>query len=231
MRAISEDRAQAARVAIKPELTVFEPDTARKPSPLLIALHGNASSVFWHKAHWQPAVKSGWLVALPQSSQVVGYDSHDQYAYSWNDEQIVDQEIGEHYAALKNQQSLVEDRIVVAGFSRGAGHAVRLALHGVIPARGFIAVCPGGPTSRDPELWNPIIETATRRDLRGYVIVGGQDHESLPERAGVGGETARGGLCGRNCRVRGDGARLPAGLQRSPAGDAGFYLRLKLFMR
>jgi predicted esterase len=175
LRAVSTARLAAAQAGVKPELTTFAPDPLPASLPLLVALHGNVSSVFWHKAHWLPAADRGWLVAMPQSSQLGGHDTHNEYAFSWDDEQIVDQETREHCAALKSRYSLDGERIVVAGFSRGAENAVRLAFQGVIPARGFIAVCPGGPYSLDPALWDSVLETAAGRDQRGYVIVGGQD--------------------------------------------------------
>jgi acetyl esterase/lipase len=135
-------------------------------------LHGNGSSVFWHTNHWQPAAAQGWLVALPQSSQLAGHDTIDQYAYSWDHEPTVDREIRDHYAALHGR--FAGDRVVVAGFSRGAENAVRLALQGVIPARGFIAVCPGGPYSQEPELWDAVIKAG--HSVRGWIIMGGKDH-------------------------------------------------------
>ena len=171
LRAISDERLKAAQATVKPELTTFDPPGASPTPPLLIALHGNASSVFWHQKHWQPAAAQGWLVALPQSSQLAGHDTNDQYAYNWDHEPTVDREIRTNYAALNGRFD--ENQIVVAGFSRGAENAVRLALQGVIPARGFIAVCPGGPYSQEPELWDAVI--AAGRPVRGWIIMGGKD--------------------------------------------------------
>jgi pimeloyl-ACP methyl ester carboxylesterase len=171
LHAISDERMKAAQASVKPELTTFEPPDTRQ-APLLMALHGNGSSVFWHTNHWQPAAAQGWLVALPQSSQLAGHDTIDQYAYSWDHEPTVDREIRDHYAALHGR--FAEDRVVVAGFSRGAENAVRLALQGVIPARGFIAVCPGGPYSQEPELWDAVIKAG--HSVRGWIIMGGKDH-------------------------------------------------------
>jgi dienelactone hydrolase len=172
LHAISDERMKAAQAAVKPELTTFEPPDT--PAPLLLALHGNSSSVFWHQDHWRPAADQGWLVALPQSSQLAGHDTQDQLAYNWDHEPTVDREIRDHYAALRGR--FTEDRVVIAGFSRGAENAVRLALQGVVPARGFIAVCPGGPYSQEPELWDAVIGAAAGRAVRGWVIMGGQDH-------------------------------------------------------
>jgi len=57
---------------------------------------------------------------------------------------------------------------------------VQLALAGDVPARGVIAVCPGGPLSRETDRWAPIIAQGQARqrrdrDLRFHVIVGRQD--------------------------------------------------------
>lgn len=176
LQAISRERLKAAQADARPDLFTFEPDAAEEPVPLLLALHGNSSSVFWHQDHWSPAAQAGWLVALPQSSQAGGLDSLDELAYSWDDEAVVDREMRKHLAALNAAHTLDPARIVVGGFSRGAENAIRLALTGEVAARGFIAVCPGGPYTGRPALWQPIIDAAKGRALHGIVIIGGMDH-------------------------------------------------------
>ncbi|MBN1562403.1 MAG: hypothetical protein JXA10_01080 [Anaerolineae bacterium] len=177
LQQLSNERLDAAKGRTTPELVTFVPDDSADPKPMLFALHGNGSNVFWHQDHWQPATANGWIVAMPQSSQLAGMDSHDNFAYSWDDEDIVDQEIETHLAALTANYPIDPARVVVGGFSRGAETAIRLVLTGKVAAQGFIAVCPGGPYSREPELWQPVVEAAkeAKRDVRGYVIIGGQD--------------------------------------------------------
>lgn len=167
----------AAQAKARPELLTILPEgyANDKPLPLLIALHGNFSSVRWHKDHWRDVANKGWLVGLPQSSQVFGLDSEGAVAYVWNDYDWAKREVSAHHAALTRAYPVDPERIVLGGFSRGAEMAIQLALSWAIPARGFIAVCPGGPNTTTPELWEPIVKLAKGRNLRGYVIMGGQD--------------------------------------------------------
>jgi dienelactone hydrolase len=175
LRPISDERRQQAQAQAKPELFTFAPGSSVGPLPVLLALHGNQSRVSWHQKHWQGVAEQGWLVALPQSSQVGGLDADRRLGFVWDDEPKTEREVCDHYAVLQTTQPIDGGRVVLGGFSRGAEMAARLALTGAIPARGFVAVCPGGPYSQAPDLWGPIIEQARGRDLRGYVIVGGQD--------------------------------------------------------
>jgi pimeloyl-ACP methyl ester carboxylesterase len=178
LRALSDQHMAAVQAEIRPALTTLVPDRAKKPLPLLLALHGNRSSVAWHRVHWLPAVEAGWLVALPQSSQVAGLDSIDQPSYSWNDEDIVDWEIGEHLQTLRDNYHYNPVRLVIGGFSRGAENAIRLALTGTTAARHFIAVCPGGPYTATPDLWTPIIQVGKTRAVQGTIITGGEDQSA-----------------------------------------------------
>jgi hypothetical protein len=180
LRALSDQNMAAVQESARPALSTLVPNGGKKPLPLLMVLHGNRSTVARHRAPWLPAVESGWLVALPQSSQLAGLDSIGQPAYSWNDDSIVDWEIGEHLGTLRQDYHFDAGRVVIGGFSRGAENAIRLVLTGQVDARGFIAVCPGGPYTGDPEHWTPIIEAGKKRGARGTIITGGQDHHSAP---------------------------------------------------
>ncbi|MBI5959581.1 MAG: hypothetical protein HY866_12645 [Chloroflexi bacterium] len=180
LHALSDQNMAAVQESARPALTTLVPDGGKKPLPLLMVLHGNRSSVAWHRAHWFPAVEAGWLAALPQSSQLAGLDSFDQPAYSWNDENIVDWEIREHLETLRQEYHYDTARVILAGFSRGGENVIRLALTGAIETRGFIAVCPGGPYTGNPEHWTPIIAAGKKRAVRGVIITGGQDHHSAP---------------------------------------------------
>ena len=171
LRAISLERRAAAQALARPELVVRLPgDKTPTPYPLLLALHGNNSNVSEQGDHWRPAALHGWLVGLAQSSQVGGPGQ-----FIWDDDATSDREISGHLGALQRAYPVDGARIVVGGFSMGAETAVRLALSGTVPARGFVAVAMGGPLTRKPEDWAPLIEAARGRDLRGYCVVGERD--------------------------------------------------------
>jgi predicted esterase len=165
----AEAQAQAA-----PALITLQPEggcqAGLQPCPLLLALHGNYGTAEGSVGFWRSAVSKGWLLALPQSSQVGRSDG-----YVWNDQDQAVREIQEHVATLCERHAVDPDRVVVAGFSRGGELAIWLALSGTIEARGFIAVGPGGPYMNEPDKWVPLIEAGQARGLRGYMIIGEQD--------------------------------------------------------
>ena len=50
-----------------------------------------------------------------------------------------------------------------------------LSLTGAIPTNGFVVIGPGGPLTDEPDSWQPIIDGAAGRELRGYIITGEKD--------------------------------------------------------
>ncbi len=169
LAARSEARCAVAQAEARPRLVTLQPQ-GRPPRggyPLLMALHGNTASAAGSAPFWQPAVSNGWLVALPQSSQMVGND-----AYVWDHHLLAVQEIEDHHRALREQHSLHPRRAVIGGFSMGGRLAVWMALQQTIPVRGFVAVAPWVP---EIESWMPLVEGAKGSGLRGTIIVGEND--------------------------------------------------------
>jgi predicted esterase len=179
LRALSKERLDVVLTTVHPELLTILPAEPRS-APLLIALHGNTSGIRWHQMYWRGAVSAGWLVALPQSSQLSGQDSEGNLAFSWDDEATNTRELTAHFAALQAAYTPDMGRVVLGGFSRGAEAAIQVALTGQIPAHSVIAVCAGGPLSREPERWEPIIAQGQGRGLHIHVIMGGQDERFVP---------------------------------------------------
>ena len=173
---ICRKRHAEAQAQAVPDLITLQPEgrcqAGLQPCPLLLALHGNHRTAENSLGFWRPAVSMpfGCLLALPKSSQVGSPDG-----YVWNDQDQAVREIQEHYATLGEQYAVAPDRVVVAGFSRGAELGIWLALSGTIEARGFIAVGPGGPYMNEPDRWVPLIEASQGRGLRGHLVVGEQD--------------------------------------------------------
>lgn len=171
---VSSGRQEDARAAAVPDALIFEPESAAQdphhPLPLLIALHGNNSSAEASSSYWRPATSKGWLLLLPQSTQVGGPDS-----FVWNDRDWTEGDIRYHYASVIERYQIDVHRTVLAGFSMGARWSIWLALSGSVPVTGFVAVAPFLP---DMERFAELIDTTKDRDLRGYFIVGGQDAES-----------------------------------------------------
>lgn len=161
-----KERHAQAQATAQPEMLVWTPEgPAQPPYPLLLAMHGRNGNGRETLNLWQDLSRLGWLVASVQSSQVVGSD-----LYVWDDEQRAVADILSMMVELRKQHPIDSERTVLAGFSQGAGLAMRLALKGLLPARGFIGVAPYLPNfdnlPQTPEAAAPV---------RGYLVTGGRD--------------------------------------------------------
>jgi len=163
-------RAQAMADAV-PVVKTLPPDPRFSPYPLLLALHGNNSSVEIQAKHWDLAVQHGWLLALPQSSQVFAPGT-----YTWNDWEWAQQEVCERYTTLCKTYPIDPQRVVLAGFSLGAGLALWLVLSGAIQAQGLILV---GPFLQDINDIIPFLEQHAPSGLRVYLVAGQRDRYCL----------------------------------------------------
>jgi predicted esterase len=175
---VKECKAQEIAVDVGPQLMLSEPDggcSPADPCPVLLALHGNGDNGQRALNGWRPVVEQGWLLAAAQSSQagMTGF-------FIWDDQETALHELATHYATLRDKQSIDPERVVIAGFSMGGETALRAALLGAIPVRGFILLGPGGPTIDTPEEWLPLIAGAKERGLRGYVFLGEKDN-TIPQ--------------------------------------------------
>lgn len=162
-----ERRAEAQKCAVPSRLTVAPSVPAGGRAPLLLALHGNNGTAGREVDHWRPLSTQGWVVALPQSSQVGGPDR-----YVWNDRDLAVREVQQHLAELKAEYPVDPGQVVVGGFSMGAGLSVYLGVSGALGARGFIAV---GPWLVDVAELRPRLEARAPKGLRGYIVVGDMD--------------------------------------------------------
>lgn len=182
---ISKTRQVAAQAKCGPALLTLLPPAqakATQPYPLLVALHGNNSNAAKSEAFWRPAIECGWLVALPQSSQLSTQGL--EAAYRWDNFGISIRETRAHDAGLRRAFDIDPQRTVVGGFSMGGRLAVWLALSQAIPARGLVAVGPylaGGPPDQEAPLpypldaWLPEIDAAKGRGIRAFLIIGDKD--------------------------------------------------------
>ncbi|HET9494018.1 MAG TPA: dienelactone hydrolase family protein [Chloroflexia bacterium] len=178
-RLAEESIKMSAAAYVGPQMEVVEPEGGclpMNPCPVVIALHGNGSNIQQTMRGWRPALDMGWALAALQSSQMSGPTT-----FIWDNQETALRELGEHYAALVSGHSVDPKRVVLAGFSMGGETALRAALTGTIPVKGFVLLGPGGPSINDsePEVWAPLIEKAAGRGLRGYVMFGEAD-DTIP---------------------------------------------------
>lgn len=160
----------------EPVLRVLTPAKVEE-SPLFVALHGNGSSANNTRPFWQPAVAQGWLVAMPQSSQLMWKGSS-----IWTEPETAKAEVLPMLETLRAEHSYDPNRVVVAGHSMGGETAMWLAITGAIHSRGFVAIGPGGPLCDEPETWRPILEAQATTGLRGYIIIGDADNLILQDK-------------------------------------------------
>lgn len=165
--AVSRERHEKIEAETGPKLLTLLPEQQATTYPLLIALHGNNGNAQRTAPHWQPIVKRGWILAVPQSSQIYMPES-----YIWNDREKATREVLAHYTALTGEYPVDKDDVILGGFSMGAGLSIRLSMSGAINARGFIAV---GPYVPDVDSLTPFLEQSKARGLRGVILVGERD--------------------------------------------------------
>jgi predicted esterase len=160
----------AAQAHARSELRVFAPegDAPERGWPVLVALHGNNSDLAETAAYWQAAVRAGWLLALPQSSEI----GVTPGVFVWNDGQRAAAELDRRLIEVRASFPTDGVRTVIAGFSMGARQALELVLGGRVPAAGVIAI---GAWLPDPERLAETVRPDVVRGVRTYVIVGTRD--------------------------------------------------------
>src|SRR5215510_6115137 len=119
---LSEEMHQQAEANTKPNLAVHEPEGSG-PFPLLVSLSPRGSTPELDYRDWAPAIHLGWVLALPQSSQLASPRS-----FVWDDREKALSEIVGHVETLIKEYPVDADRIVVAGFSQGATRAIELVM-------------------------------------------------------------------------------------------------------
>jgi predicted esterase len=154
----------------RPALEVLVPTTARPASgyPVLLALHGNGSNVARTHPYWKSAADVGWLVALPQSSEI----GTSPDAYTWNDRDRTLAELERHREDLLGQGLCDEDAVVLAGFSMGGLQALALTLTRRFHASGVLSVGAYLPHIRE---FSPLISSGNAAGMRFCIVVGAKD--------------------------------------------------------
>lgn len=157
----------------RPGLLVEQPAEQATELPLLIAFHGNGSNANETLQEWSKVTTHGWMLAVPQSSQMIGSD-----AYVWDNRDLATSEIREHLTKIASDYTIDSERLVLGGFSMGGGQAIWMALHQSVKARGFVVL---GPDLSEDELkaLADLLETRKPASVRGSILVGDEDHECL----------------------------------------------------
>jgi len=161
-------RDASARKSARPELTVrMPPQESREPYPLLLVFHGRGQNGLTFAPYWESLPPQGWLVGIAQSSQILGYNE-----FGWDDWERALDEAARHFQTLCEEFPIDPGRVVLGGFSQGAGMSLELALTGRIPVRGTIGVAPYHP---NPDALDAQLRDNPAWGAREYLVTGGKD--------------------------------------------------------
>jgi len=154
----------------KPERLVFYPDKfdEKKKYPLFVALHWAGGNAEEFSEYWKHVLKRGYILLVPQSSQLFG-----QKRYCWEDWEKAKNEITDHILEIE-KHNLIEDGIIIAGASQGANREIiNFAFEDTpLNIKKFIAVI---PPIRDVSFYIPLLKNGVRKGVRIYIIAGEKD--------------------------------------------------------
>jgi len=136
--------------------------------PLLLVLHGNHSNAEDTAPHWAHMADAGWVVAVPQSSEI----GTTPGTFVWNDRDRTAAELLTHFEKVKHSTQIDIGRVVLAGFSMGGTQAIALPLTGRIKVRGIVPIAAWLPHVRE---FATLVEGGAGRMLRSYIVVGTND--------------------------------------------------------
>jgi predicted esterase len=165
--AFQKENAARIEAAQKKATLIVEVETPRgydpsKKYPLFIALHGGGESVAELKPNWtSPRLRNEFLTAFVQSTQVAGMKG-----FHWQDESLTRRDIEAAYKQILEKYPVETGRILIGGFSSGGFGSIIIAFSGLLPIRGFVALCPEPPQSLSDEA----ILAAKKRGLRGSLL-------------------------------------------------------------
>ena len=160
-------QAQALSAGAPQPLILSPQDNPPAPFPWLLVMHGRHSNAAFNAPYWSPVIHQGWLLAMAQSRQHV-----DSSNATWDDTERAIQDVRRQAERVMETHPADTDRLVLAGFSQGAGLAIRMSLSRALPARGWIAVAPYLP---DVDWLVDHLESREGAPARGYIILGEQD--------------------------------------------------------
>ncbi|TMB93636.1 MAG: hypothetical protein E6J38_10310 [Chloroflexi bacterium] len=166
----ADARYRDAAAAARPKLMFAMPDEPPDAFgyPLLLVLHGNNSNASETAPHWSAMADAGWVVAVPQSSEI----GPTPDAYTWNDRDRTAAELTTHLEKVKHSTQIDIGRIVLTGFSMGGTQAIALPLVGKIKVRGILPIAAWLPHIRE---FTRLVEGGAGKMLRSYIVVGDGD--------------------------------------------------------
>lgn len=170
---VCQQRFEAIRSTVQPELLVQQPTKQSATLPLLIALHGDGENAGETIGYWSGITRQSWLLAVPQSSQL-----YDPNTFVWHDRERGISKIRAHLTSLSHDYALDPERVVLGGFSAGGGQAIWMALNQSVKACGFVVLAPY-LTPAELEALPALLASHRPPNLCGSIRVGNEDITSL----------------------------------------------------
>jgi predicted esterase len=165
-----EARRAEAEKLVTPRLDVVVPAGAKDGArlPLFIALHGGGENVDAFRPRWtSPLLEKGFIVAYPQSTQLVAPDGFD-----WmQDVPRTLRELKDVHAKLVAGYPVDPARVFVGGFSSGGAAALEVVADGTFPVAGFVSLCPPRP----PGFTEEKARAAVARGVKGSLLTTERD--------------------------------------------------------
>jgi predicted esterase len=166
-----------AQKKAKPQTKVVLPEgySGEKKYPLFLALHGGGENIETFEPRWKSQkLSKEFITVFLQSSQVVSMTG-----FSWENEETTKKEISEAFAKIMKDYSVDKKEILIGGFSSGGFATLITVFSNIIPATGFIILCPPMPEGINQEDLN----AAKERGLRGTLLTTEMDPRIGKQRA------------------------------------------------
>ena len=168
---LCKDRENKALKDTVAQLSVFEPTTPNLngPMPLMIALHGNQENSRITKPFYERCLEYDYLLAIPDSSQIVFSD-----AYSWNDYDLGLEELIEHFKTISKKIPLDLDQVMIGGFSAGARLALYSVLKEAIVVKHCILMAPWLPEIKE---WEYLFHNIKLKNTKFHIFIDPEDKD------------------------------------------------------
>jgi len=110
--------------------------------PLFIIFHGGNSNLQRLRKHWnEEDLDRDFIKVYLQS-----YRHFDSESFTWRSgDRRTDRDLFHIYSKILKNYLIDTSQVIVAGISAGANYAIGMALRGVLPVDGILAICPGLP--------------------------------------------------------------------------------------
>ncbi|MBY0597917.1 alpha/beta hydrolase [Bacillus bingmayongensis] len=165
---LCKEREEVAKKSEQADLKIIQGNNGIDNN-LLIALHGDQENIKITEPYWQSVVSQGYLLALPQSSQIQFSEG-----YVWDDIEKGSRELKEHYGSIVARNRGEVEHVIIGGFSAGARVALHAILKEHIIVTGFVFVAPWIP---EIEEWEDLLNQLKDKGIKGYIVCGDQDED------------------------------------------------------